>query len=867
MRKSVALVGVCVVVVAIAMIGWLKMGGHKSPSSKTHSERGSGTMAAGARHETAAAAEPARALVTVRDASGPLAGATVRLSHEGDVTIVQTGADGTARADSLEAGDWNISASADGHAPAAAAAKTLRAGETTKIEIVLAPGGRLLAGTVTDVTGGPIAGARVDAAKLDGSVRPSDAVASATTGADGKYKLTVAEGQLLVAASEASYAPQSRYVEVGAAGATADFSLVPGGVIEGVVRDERSHEPVAGATVEADRDSAAMFGERSTHGATADQDGRFRITGLRPGAYALTAQAPHVASRAPTLVGIGVAEQVTDVEILVGNAPAIHGIVIDENGAPAPDVKVTAFGGDQSGDATSDAKGAFTLEGLGAGTFTLVGRSDTFLPAATKEIELADKDVDGVKVMVHRGLSIKGHVEPRQVCELELDTQGMSGMRMRLAPVTTAADGEFVLGPTEAGALGINARCASGDQGKKHVEVAAGMPDVIVEVKPGASIAGRVIDRKGKPVVAATVMGTPIGETEKTTIVNGMFVGGVQSVTNGKGEFELRGLAAGPYRLRVLDRGRPLPLDGEAKVTVSALEKKTGVTLTVDRPDGVIRGVVTGPDGKPLADAWVSLHQGMEDLLGDMQHGESRMVSVETNNDGGGGEGGGFAPVLTDATGTFEIANLPRVPWTVIAEAQGGKLRGRQVHVIADANITIQALGVSELKGTVKPAPGVFTVELDGPTRAQRSFVSADGSFSFGRVDPGDYQVAVTSSSGNGGGAVTVKPAQPATIEIQLAANATVIGKVVDSSGKPLGGVPVAVIPDNNDGKLQVSLSGPPPTTNPDGTFRLDAKAGRSAVIVLVPPRPASKKGLQLEAGKTFDAGTITVDAGPPPKP
>jgi hypothetical protein len=320
----------------------------------------------------------------------------------------------------------------------------------------------------------------------------------------------------------------------------------------------------------------------------------------------------------------------------------------------------------------------------------------------------------------------------------------------------------------------------------------------------------------------------------------------------------------------VLDRGKPLPVTGDAKVTLAALVKKTGVTLAVERPDGAIRGVVTGPDGKPLADAWVSLHQGIEDLVSaDMEHGESRMVTVSSVQVGEGdsNDEGGFAPVLTDASGKFEIANLPRVPWTVVAEAQAGRLRGRQVHVVPDANVTIQAFGVTELKGTVKPAAGVFTVELDGPTHAQRSFSSADGSFSFGRVDPGDYEVSVTSSAGNGTGKVMVKPGQPASVDIQLAANATVIGRVADPSGKPLGGLPVAVIPDADDGTLQVSLSGPPPTTNPDGTFRLEAKAGRSAVIILVPPRPASKKGLLLEAGKTFDAGTITVDVSGPPKP
>ena len=160
----------------------------------------------------------------------------------------------------------------------------------------------------------------------------------------------------------------------------------------------------------------------------------------------------------------------------------------------------------------------------------------------------------------------------------------------------------------------------------------------------------------------------------------------------------------------------------------------------------------------------------------------------------------------------------------------------------------------------VHGARGLFTVELDGPTREQRSFTSADGAFSFSRVDPGAYAVRVTSSAGNGEAKVQVAAGQPASVDIDLAANAVVIGTVVDTSGKPAGGVPVTIVPDAADGRIRISLSGPPPTTNPDGTFRLEAKAGASALALLVPPRPVIKRGLALIAGQTFDAGTVRLE-------
>lgn len=112
-----------------------------------------------------------------------------------------------------------------------------------------------------------------------------------------------------------------------------------------------------------------------------------------------------------------------------------------------------------------------------------------------------------------------------------------------------------------------------------------------------------------------------------------------------------------------------------------------------------------------------------------------------------------------------------------------------------------------------------------------------------------------------------VQAGQPATVTIDLDANAIVVGKLVDPSGSPLGGLPLTVVPDTGDGNLRVELHGPPPTSNPDGTFRLEAKAGPSALLVLVPANPVTKRGLALEPGKTFDAGTITVEPGAKPQP
>ena len=875
--RLLARLGIVALLVAVAggLWWWRHARPDPGPATATVTQASRGS-AATAVVKPADAVMPAALAITVSDDRGPLAGATVRLvADAGELVIVATGGDGVARADHLEPGRWTVSASAADHLPAALPARRLVAGSTDRLALRLLSGGRTLRGTVSDATGGPIAGARIDAARLERGAAPSTAVSTTLTGADGKYQLTVVEGHLMVAAASADYAPQARPVEVGPAGAVADFALVPGGAIEGVVRDERSKEPVAGARVIARRDSPQlMLAEAATRHATSGPDGRFRLTGLRPGAWELGATDHARSARTPTIVGLGVAEQVGDVEILIGLGPVIRGRVVDSAGSPAPNTLVQAFGPGRGGDHTADATGAFELDGLAPGDYWLAASSESYIPAGRTPISLADHDVTGVVVTVARGSLLKGHVEPRQACEVQQEPAlggGAMEPTIRAANTASGPDGEFSIGPLGDGEVKLTARCASGDQGTARAQVSPGVADVVVPVTPGASIAGRVVDHDGKPVAGVDVMASEVSDGERTTIVNGMVTSGVHAMTEASGAFRVAGLSPGSYQLGVLERGRPLPARGPRTITLAAAEHKTGVELAVDRPTGVISGTVTGPDGKALADAWVSVHQDMMSTLdalrgGPERAGESTMRTVRVEVDDRDGTGGapdsGFPPALTDAQGHYAIRGLPHASYAVTAEAQRGELRARAADIKPDATVDLQVLGVASLSGTVRGPGGpaaLFSVELSGPSRAQRSFTG--GQFTFGRVDPGQYVVHVRSTEGNGDARLEVKPGQPTKVDIALAANAVVVGKLVDAAGKPLAGQAVTLVPDSGDGHLQVQLDGPPPTSGLDGSFRLEHRAGPAILVVMRPPRPFVKRGLALEAGKILDLKSVVVDA------
>src|SRR5262249_55207646 len=148
------------------------------------------------------------------------------------------------------------------------------------------------------------------------------------------------------------------------------------------------------------------------------------------------------------------------------------------------------------------------------------------------------------------------------------------------------------------GTVTLSAHCTTGDEGQARLKVARDMPDAIIKVAPGASIAGRVVDGAGKPVVGIGVMASKASSTERPErieLTNGVITSGVRGLSDASGAYRLAGLSPGAYQLAVLDRGKPVRQRAQRpRVELAPNEHKTRADPALRPPRGGLPGTAAG---------------------------------------------------------------------------------------------------------------------------------------------------------------------------------------------------------------------------------------------------------------------------------
>ncbi|MEM9801716.1 MAG: carboxypeptidase regulatory-like domain-containing protein [Planctomycetota bacterium] len=224
--------------------------------------------------------------------------------------------------------------------------------------------------------------------------------------AEGEYRLDVDRASSGERGDAVQYAPPGGVtVDLGADEDVdlGDVELDPGATVEGIVRNE-SGRPVPSAEVFATSEAVAPSGPRK---ARADEEGRFRVTGLGPGDWRLSATGDGYAAGESVAIAIeeGDAGEPREVDLEVVRGTEVTVLVLDASGAPRAGVgcalvregESTTAAAARSGNfferfftggATTGPDGTLALGRYAAGRYEL--RATKGLGSARRSVELAE---------------------------------------------------------------------------------------------------------------------------------------------------------------------------------------------------------------------------------------------------------------------------------------------------------------------------------------------------------------------------------------------------------------------------------------------------------------------------------------------
>jgi protocatechuate 3,4-dioxygenase beta subunit len=330
----------------------------------------------------------------------PIAGAAVSLmmtSGSGAMHNEMSAPDGTFRFTGVAPGRFIVSAQREGFATAREEIQ-LADRAIEDVELQLGQGGGAITGQIMGLTPGDLPSLQITAMK-----RPYAGMDGLRDGrADDHFTYRV-EGVFPGDWSVTARLPDGRQVQrnvtiaEGAGDVQADLEFARGVTLSGHVR--RDSQPVADARLQATGVAGTSSGS-----ATTDASGAFRIEGLRPDTHKVTVTVPRSGQRHERMVAL-TSDQDIDIELPTAR---VSGHAFDAaTGAPLAGVVVTAQAEGSTGGfpprATTDAAGAFTLQGLGRGQFRLAGSKDGYVRAEVAiSVPADDSALDDVRLALSR---------------------------------------------------------------------------------------------------------------------------------------------------------------------------------------------------------------------------------------------------------------------------------------------------------------------------------------------------------------------------------------------------------------------------------------------------------------------------------
>jgi protocatechuate 3,4-dioxygenase beta subunit len=746
----------------------------------------------------------------------------------------------------------------------------LAAGEhKTGLDIALRPGGVEITGTVADITGGPIAHAKVWASEGERWMRGRGATVHGETDEQGRFSLWVKPGEATVTAAADGYADNEEGVH---APGKVEILLTPESSLSGTVVDAANGQPVAGAHVLV---GTSEWGWDDGETVFSDDQGKFRAQRLTPGRYVAVARSERGYGRTEgsTLVGLG--QHVDGVVVKLFPARMVSGkVIIAATKQPCEDAWVSLRQEDRNKwvGVTERDDHTHVAEGVLPGTYRVQVGCEGFRSKDKYEpVVVADKDVTGLVWEVEEGARIRGKVttksgEPVEDAEIwAQSTGGAARDKTGWSSATTARDGSYDLTGLKPASYKLEVSSEQGIAPKDgfRVDVAAGATiekDLVLD--DGGKIVGQVVDETGKPVSGVDIEAWPVSD--------GGFkfsFGGDDHKSDEAGNFAIDSLRAGDYRVTA-QRGwrdelrKPGTTDdakqGE-KVTVR-VNQTASVKLVVESQSGTIKGTVVDTDGKPVPDAYVSAARE-SDAAGAQK---TSVQQTRWNWD--------ERPNLTTTEGAFTVGKLSPGNYTVRAYRKGG---GEAVaeHVAVGSTTKLQIKATGSIDGIVRragggPVPDELEIEVSdiasGFSRTEHYF-KTDGKFVVRDVPQGHFKVHADVEGGQKEITVDLAEGEAKTgVVLELEPLVDITGRVVElGTTKPVPGIRMMAQLASGSGRFVFRMGDDEQENVTDESGRFTIKnAPHGKVVLRGWPKDFGDSDYAMASSlKTLD-GTGTVDVG-----
>ncbi len=714
----------------------------------------------------------------------------------------------------------------------------LAAGEhRSGIDLVLVPGGVEVVGTVSDLTGGPIAKAHVWATRFGNVGTPGFTFAE--TDANGAFSIWVESGDIELRATADGYADDSDNI-FATPGRVQRIELVlePEGSVAGKVVDATTGEPVAGARVlVGSSDWGWDDGERTL----SDDKGEFRVAHLMPRRYVVIARTEHGFGRTEGSLRVGLAQHVDGLVVKVHPARRITGRVViagDNRDCERAGVSLRDDARTRFVELERATDGTLFADGVLPATYTVDGvYCDGYLKRDSyPDVVATDRDALGVVWHVDPGATLRGRVTTKSGQPVDAafvrasTTHPNHPVGGGYGAARTLPDGRYEIHGLPAGSYKIAVSSERGRGELAKVEVAArGSVDHDVVIEEGGTIEGIVVDADGKPVFGIDVTADGVGG-ERNELAR----------SDANGEFSIAPLEAGTYELRV-SRG------DVAVRTVGAVERVTvrptqtsRAKLVVESHTAAITGTVVDAKGSPIGDAFVSAMREHDD-------GHSAWQSDR--------------PVVTATDGTFTLTGLAVGSYQLHVRRRGG---GETIvdHVKTGTSARVQLKATGRIAGTIVRVggpPDEFAISLRaGDTKRRETFYRTSGAFSIGDLTAGTYSLSVEAAGASKQLEITIGDGAQETVTIHLEALVTITGRVVDvRSQDPVAGMRIQARPMRGGG-MYAFVDDRLNVTDATGRFTIrNVPQGRLALSSWGTETGYAK----LSAARTVE-GSGTIDVG-----